>query len=363
MATISQPPTATTRSDQPIANANRLLPLRSVWSAGGDAALIPTSQFIWLSACANHLADGELDLVVARQDDQPVALAALLSRNHGWRRYWSLLGEAVYEPADVVYRDSAALDRLGQLLLSRGDPLHFDRLFHDSPTIEMFLRLARGRAIISRRPCPSCPFIPLDERWVTPEDHLNARRRADLRRAQRRAEEHGPVISEILTPSADELDPLLAAAFSIEASGWKSEEKTDLIQDTFRGPFYQHYARAACEAGLLRLSFLRFGDQRVATQIAIQSADALWLLKIGYDPAYARCSPGALLIRDTIRYAAQAGLRSYEFLGRVEPWTEVWTKHEHACVTLDLYPFTAHGMMNYTRSLASGLKQKWKGKR
>src|SRR5580704_1644185 len=180
MATISQPPTATTRSDQPIANANRLLPLRSVWSAGGDAALIPTSQFIWLSACANHLADGELDLVVARQDDQPVALAALLSRNHGWRRYWSLLGEAVYEPADVVYRDSAALDRLGQLLLSRGDPLHFDRLFHDSPTIEMFLRLARGRAIISRRPCPSCPFIPLDERWVTPEDHLNARRRADL---------------------------------------------------------------------------------------------------------------------------------------------------------------------------------------
>ena len=355
-------PTAAVTDPASVSRPDPFGPFRAAWNTE-DAAHTPTSQFIWLTACAASLADGQLDIVVAERDNQPVALAPFVVRSNGLWRYWTLLGEGLYEPSDVIYRDPDALDHLALALLRRGEPLHFDRLFYDSPTIGALQRLSPRRAILACRPAPSCPFIPLDKSWLTPEANLNAKRRSDLRRAQRHAEQIGPITTEILTPAVYDVDQLLNTALDVEARSWKGDEKTAMLQDDYRRPFYLQYARAACQAGLLRLCFLRIANQPVAMQIAIQSADSLWLLKIGYDNAYARCSPGALLIRDTIRYAAETGLHTYEFLGRVEPWTQIWTKDEHPCVTLDVYPYSVRGMAVYARSLASAAKQKWKNKK
>ncbi len=336
--------------------------LGTAWNPGGDATLSPTAQFIWVDACAACLADDTLDLVVARRDNQPVALAPLVIQSRGLWRYWVILGQELYEPAELVYRDPDALERLVRILLRRGEPLHFDRLPFGCPTLKTFRRLARGRAVLSCRPAKSSPCIPLDETWAVPESHLNAGHRSDLRRARRRAEKHGPVAAQILTPSIAELDHLLTTALSIEARSWKGEEKTALLCDTHRGPFYRRYAQAACRAGLLRLCFLRIADQPVAMQIAVQSAGGFWLLKIGYDSAFAPCSPGVLLMRETIQYAAEAGLSTYEFLGGVEPWTRVWTEHEHRCIMLDVYPYSGRGMAVLARAAASAWKRKWKSK-
>ena len=65
---------------------------------------------------------------------------------------------------------------------------------------------------------------------------------------------------------------------------------------------------------------------------------------MGYDEAFSACSPGLLLMRDTIRYAAQAGLASYEFLGRAEAWTRVWTAEERQTVSLRIYPYGVRGL-------------------
>ena len=61
-------------------------------------------------------------------------------------------------------------------------------------------------------------------------------------------------------------------------------------------------------------------------QLAVECGERFWLLKIGYDEEFARCSPGVLLMLHTVRYAATRGLKSYELLGRVEPWTRVWAR-------------------------------------
>ena len=45
-------------------------------------------------------------------------------------------------------------------------------------------------------------------------------------------------------------------------------------------------------------------------------------------------------MRETIRHAAGAGLRTYEFLGRAEAWTTVWTNQERSTVTVRIFPFT-----------------------
>ena len=80
-----------------------------------------------------------------------------------------------------------------------------------------------------------------------------------------------------------------------------------------------------------------------ATQIAVVSGGGYWLLKVGYDEAFARCSPGNLLMLETLRYAAGSGLQSYEFLGSAEPWTEMWTDRLRPCVSVWAYPNNFRG--------------------
>jgi CelD/BcsL family acetyltransferase involved in cellulose biosynthesis len=70
----------------------------------------------------------------------------------------------------------------------------------------------------------------------------------------------------------------------------------------------------------------------------VQYAQRLWLLKIGYDPAFARCSPGLLLMAATLRHAIERGLRSYELLGVDEPWLRPWNPSLRACVTVRIHP-------------------------
>ena len=73
------------------------------------------------------------------------------------------------------------------------------------------------------------------------------------------------------------------------------------------------------------------------------------MLKIGYDESFARCSPGSLLLVESLRDAAARGLRSVELLGRWEPWTDIWTSHERRCVSLLAYPATLRGLSSLAR--------------
>jgi CelD/BcsL family acetyltransferase involved in cellulose biosynthesis len=63
----------------------------------------------------------------------------------------------------------------------------------------------------------------------------------------------------------------------------------------------------------------------VAFHFNVVQGGALYHLKGGYDPAYERFSPGRLLHREMIERAFADGLRTYEFLGAVEPWKLEWT--------------------------------------
>ncbi len=290
--------------------------------------------------------------------DQPRAVAPLVLNRGAFRRLELLGVRELHEPTGLIYRSASDAAQLAGEIARLGFPLAFDRVMADSLTLAAIREAWRGRGLVVCRPSQGYPFLALDDAWAQAEPPLDAGRRSDLRRARRRAQQIGPLTVEVVTPAVDHLDSLLDEFFQVEAASWKGRQGTALAIDGLRGGFFRCYAQYACRAGTLRLCVLRIGDQPAAAQFAIESGDRFWLLKIGYDERFASCSPGVLLIAETVRYAASRGLRSYEFLGVAAPWTRPWTRQEHPCVTIRAYHARPHGLLTLAADAARAGRQK-----
>ena len=238
-----------------LTTAHQLADLAPGWEALA-AGFGPVEQFAWSSACAETIAAGWKLAVVALESSGGLdAVAPLVWRRVcGIRRLVQLGVGELYEPMDFAVRDSDRLALLARTLLRLGRPLWLERLPADSPLFPALARAARGRALIVRRAGANCPHIRLDAAWLEPERQLNSGRRSDLRRAARKAEQLGPVTSEVLSPSPDDVDALFDEAVAVEARSWKGSAGTALACDARRAAFYRCYARAAAQAGVLRIA-------------------------------------------------------------------------------------------------------------
>jgi CelD/BcsL family acetyltransferase involved in cellulose biosynthesis len=329
-----------------IENSAQLAQLAAGWQAleGDDSS--PMQHFIWTRAFHEIYGNNiQLQILTSGPAHAPRAIAPLITRQALFPRLELLGVRELNEPLEILAADQTALETLAEALTRQNAGLWLERIPAESPMLAALKRAFQGRGLVHSSSAPCYPRIPLDASWVEPESHFNAGRRSDFRRAERKAAEHGAVSFEILAPTPDEIQPLLAEAYRVEAACWKGAEQSALACDEKRGAFFRRYAAAAAERGILRLCFMRLDGQAVAMQLAVECGQRFWLLKIGYDEQFARCSPGTLLMLHTLRYAAERGLRSYEFLGSSQPWTKMWTETRQHCVSLRAYPLRPGAML------------------
>jgi CelD/BcsL family acetyltransferase involved in cellulose biosynthesis len=321
-----------------VTDLGRLDRLAGVWDELAHRLQSPVQSYQWARAWVEAFSHRyDIHVVTVGPTDRPFGIAPLV-RKLGGLDVEQLGGHDPREPADLLFTDERAAEDLALALAALGRPLVLQRLPARSPAVPALRRAFRSRGLLVVRPQPSSPFIRLDETWLEPERNFNVGRRSDFRRAYRIAETSGPVRTEIHDPNAEEVQPLLAEALAVEEAGWKGRAGTALSKDRSLRDFYTRYASLAASEGILRIAFLRIGDRQVAMQLAVESHRRFWLLKIGYDENFARCSPGTLLMLHTVRYAAEKGLASYEFLGTEEPWTRMWTRLGHPTVSVRAYP-------------------------
>lgn len=347
----SLPPETMNKAAEPerflsLDSANGLTAWHGSWDSLDEQAANPMQSFDWIETAAETISQcGKLKFFGLERGDRLTAVAPLVKLPGAPGGPWELLNLArLYEPADLLASDEGSLTALVQELARRGLPLFLGRLPAQSPTIEAVKRAYGGRGWVICRPQASTPYIPLDESWATPENKISSRRRSDFRRSRRHAEELGNVSAQILVPAAGEIDDLIDLAFAIENRSWKGEQGAALARDPAQGEFYRRYARCAANRGKLRIGLLHVGGQTAAMQLSVVHAGALWVLKVGYDPQFQRASPGILLMVEQIKQAVAEKLHTYELLGTVEPWIQVWTERERECVSLRAYPASVRGI-------------------
>ena len=321
----------------------------------------PIQQPAWIDTCREVFGIDQDTLRFEIDDDSGYASAEFMRLRSAPSEPWRLIGvDELHEPMDLVYDSLPALDQLTRQMIKSGELFRLGRIRADSPTIDSLERAAGRFGAVITRPTANYPSIVLDDSWRVPESKLNSGRRSDYRRAQKRALEWGALRFEVISPTPDALPGLLEEAFQVEARSWKGEAGTALLCDPVRAEFYRRYAARACAAGNLRLNFMYFGERLGAMQIAVEQDQALWLLKVGYDTEFSRCSPGNLMIGETIRAAVESGLSRYEFLGVSETWTRVWTETEHETVAVRVYPL---GIANFSQLACDGVKSLWRNRR
>ena len=327
------------------------------WGELDRHAASPMQSYAWIEAAAATFEDqGRLEILVAHDGSQIAAAVPLVASRHFGRRRELLNYRGLYEPADAAFVDAEANLAVTRELARLGSLLFFERMFASSPTIGHLEGAIAGRGKLVVRPQAATPWIGLDESWSSPEAKLSSKRRSDFRRSRRHAEQSGDVRAEFLSPEEHQVDRALDRAFEVERRSWKGTAGTALA-DSRAGYFYRRYARRVAGRNELRVAFLHVGQELAAMQLGVVHANRYWVLKVGYDPQFHRASPGILLMVEAIKQAVSEGLETYELLGTVEPWIQVWTELERPCVAVRYYPANVGGALAIAADMAGKLRR------
>jgi CelD/BcsL family acetyltransferase involved in cellulose biosynthesis len=131
---------------------------------------------------------------------------------------------------------------------------------------------------------------------------LSPHRTKKLRQARRYLEAHGQVGWR--TRVGDEIDSAAIERFlELEHLGWKGEHGTSLRSQPAHELFFREMADGFRPDGRLFLTELTIGSEVIASSCNIISGATGFAFKIGWDPRYARGSPGVLNELEFVRAA------------------------------------------------------------
>jgi hypothetical protein len=330
-----------------IDNLDHLESLYDDWEkVPSEKKLSPLNDYYWLVSSARLLTHRKIEAFIVTDNDNNISAIAPLACKKDYFDYHELLGIRFhFEPGDFYYTNDSSLSELAEALSISKFPLELRRISAESKTISALRDAYRNRAIVIMRDCKDYPFIEIDPGKSDIDEQFSARLRIDLRRAMRKAENMGKVVFEIYSPrTEEEFLSLYEKAVKIESHSWKGKAGTALLHDREHWEFYRQYGIFATREGVCRIALMYIDSKAVAMQFAVQQGGRYWLLKIGHDEKYAKCSPGMLLMHQSLRYAKEQDLESFEFLGTTEAWTHRWTEESRSTVRLNIFPYSLTGI-------------------
>ena len=291
----------------------------------------------WIEALWQAFGSGRLDLLVATRGGSVAGVLPLMRLGGA---VWSITNPHTPFFAPVGESREVLMALWREALRDRPFPLGVG--FMEPPALEVLEEAARGRPV-TRTVIARSPWVPLADGWEAYEARLAARRLREIRRRRRRLSDRGDLAIEVHDGRTD-LERLLEDVVAVEGSGWKDEARTAIRAGADTRRFYRSVAAWAADRGWLRLAFLRLDGRPLAADLSLEEGGAHYLLKTGYDPAYAGFGPGLLLRHAMLERAFREGLDSYELLGTDDPWKREWADRVRPLLFVRVYPRTPAGL-------------------
>ncbi len=252
-------------------------------------------------------------------------------RRSGLHQVWGVLWQWHSRQADVLCADDEARRAFIPLLAAHlrrapeGRPLLVvGPAPADSALWDGFRRLPRHSYHLERR--ESVNSLPCTRPFDEVKASLPRRFRQDLNRASRRLAQLQDVHLQTYT-AADGLDTVLDDFLAVEASGWKgaSGAKSAIVCDARSLAFVRALTRDlrhpddSCEIDAL------YAEGRcIAASLGTRTGATYSALKIGYDEAYRRVSPGQIVVEHAVeRCCADPAIERLDMVSDAS-WVRGW---------------------------------------
>jgi CelD/BcsL family acetyltransferase involved in cellulose biosynthesis len=306
-----------TLSVQTLSDEREFARLAGEWDAL-VAAMERPSPFLchgWLLEWWRHYGRGaKLQVHVARRAQRLVGALPLFVARRGGARVAGYIGGYGAPLADVLVADSDP-DGVSAALLESSAAAGNHLLDVFGPPARSRLARALAPYGVWEIEFVEAPVLALDGGWdQVYRSKMSAKKRNLHGRRRRQLERLGRLEVEVAR-SRQQLDRALEEAFCLHNLRWRGRpDHSDFgTPDGMR--FHRAGLRALLELDAPRIVTLRLDRKAIAFHYYFVLFDRMYVHRLGFDPAYARYSPGLVNTLDAIEAAANEGVRRVEFLG------------------------------------------------
>ena len=298
----------------------------------------------WIGACRSVLGVGQLQIFTVYENGDLSGVLPL-QRFRGVLRSITISESSQF---GFLAANQTAVNQLSRALFSQRARRVDLSLLPSTDTGASIARTtaeAAGYRVVVRS-IQAAPLVTIEgTSWETYEGGLRRKFRSELRRRRRLLEEKGRLTLEVYD-GAERLDELLEEGFHVEGSGWKGAYGTSINLHPGLHRFYTEVARWAAGRDWLRLAFLRLDGRAIAFDYCLEYNGVHYLLKTGYDTAYAKFSPGMLIRHLMLARAFSEGLAVYDFCGPDFAWKREWSQETQERLFLHAFAPTALGSLD-----------------
>lgn len=334
----------TTLASELAATDAALRALAPEWDAlfGRVPDALPFQSPAWLLPWWDAFGTGRPRAASLRADDgRLIAVLPLYVLDEPPERKLLLLGAGTTDYLDMLQEPGAPPDAPGRLLAAA-----LASAERDGVTACDLTSLPDGSPLCDVAPPDgwweasrwgeSCAVLTLPAAGRTLETVVPKGKRRDLRLARNRAVAAGGWAVETARP--DTLELLLQQLISLHQDRWR-----DTGSGVFADPRVVAFHRAAAPGmlarGLLRLAALRLrGRVAAVNYVLLDRAGRTLFYLSGYDRAFARESPGTILLGDMLEQALREGARELHFLRGRESYKLDWGAAEQTTAARRLVP-------------------------
>src|SRR5438093_7359609 len=289
------------------------------WSALWNRcdAVTPFQSPCWLLPWWKHIGGEELCVVTLWIDDQLVGIAPFFIWPSPNARTLLLIGTGISDYLDVLvdpeWKDVAA-NAIFSWLASEGDRwdvCDFQELRDNS----LLLRAAAPDGYFDETSAQSvCPVIDLATAGYS------------MRRKAQRYLRHAKKLGELHIEQANQqsFEEFFDALLRLHDRRWQPRGGTQALTEEKLEDFHREAARSFLGLGLLRLYVLKLNDRIIGALYGYEAKQRVYYYLGGFDPQFAKLSPGVILIGHAIEQAIASGVKEFDFLRGQEPYKYQW---------------------------------------
>lgn len=191
-----------------------------------------------------------------------------------------------------------------------------------------------------------CPLIQLPSTWDEYVSTLSRSMRTTLRRKHNKLSKSAEIEYEVIREQAD-LDAAVNDLIHLNRLRMKTKNLQGAFRDNRFTEFHENLISILYNDNILHLSFLKANDTRIAALYNFIYNDTCYYYQSGFDPNWAKFSPGTVQFSFSIREAIHNGIRVYDFLQGDESYKFNWTNMNRHCVSIFICNKTIAGLLFY----------------